>query len=709
MEEKKLRGIAAVLLSLYLALFITACGSSGSNDPDQYSITAMAGSNGIISPSGAVAVDNASDKMFTITPDSGYIVSDVLVDGVSVGAVTSYSFNNIKADHTIEVIFTNEPLTISATAGANGNISPSGDVSVDAGADEAFTITADAGYYVSDVLVDGVSVGAVESYPFTNVTSDHTIEAIFATGPRTITATAGANGNISPSGDVSVDPGTDQEFTITADANGYYVLDVLVDGVSVGAVTRYTFVNITTDHTIEASFDAGPRTITATAGANGSISPSGAVGVTDGTDQEFTITPDVDYYISDVLVDGVSVGAVTSYTFTNVTAAHTIEVIFATGPRTITATAGANGSISPSGDVSVDPGTDQEFTITPDVDYYISDVLVDGVSVGAVESYPFTNVTSDHTIEANFATNIIIATAGTNGNISPSGTVAVNNGANQSFTITPDTNHYVSEVLVDGISIGSVTGYTFIDVTSNHTIEASFEEDHIFVTIGDAITGGSIDDEPSDDTSQDGRNTGGGYQPILNDLLTAYENGIPHNIINAGGGGDTSADGLAALPTTLALYPEAQRYLVMYGTIDARPWAPVPSGKGLNPGHPGYPGTFKDSMQQIADAINNAGKEVILAKPPITLGDSTDTEPYPDPDTGARSVLIKEYNQVIDELVSDPLNNITVTPPDFYNYFKGIDPATGSPRYEDQYFDNLHPNGIGFQSMAEFWFNTLTQ
>jgi hypothetical protein len=71
--------------------------------------------------------------------------------------------------------------TITATTGANGTINPSGAVVVDKGADQGFTITADAGYHVQDVLVDGVSQGAVSAYDFTNVTADHTITATFET------------------------------------------------------------------------------------------------------------------------------------------------------------------------------------------------------------------------------------------------------------------------------------------------------------------------------------------------------------------------------------------------------------------------------------------------------------------------------------------------------------------------------------------------
>ena len=69
---------------------------------------------------------------------------------------------------------------------------------------------------------------------------------------------------------------------------------------------------------------------------------------------------------------------------------------------TIKATAGTNGSISPSGWTSVRDGRDQTFTITPDKGYAVAKVLVDGKSVGAVKSYTFKNVTKDHTIEAIF-------------------------------------------------------------------------------------------------------------------------------------------------------------------------------------------------------------------------------------------------------------------------------------------------------------------
>src|SRR5213075_2011879 len=178
------------------------------------------------------------------------------------------------------------------------------------------------------------------------------------------------------------------------------------------------------------------------------ISPSGAVGVSYGANQGFTITPNTGYYVTDVQVDSVSAGAVTSYSFTNVTANHTIHASFAITQYMITATAGANGSISPSGAVLVDHGSSQTFTITPSTGYHIDSVLVDGAEAGPIGSYTFTSVTSNHTIRTVYAIDqfTITSTTGPNGSISPSGAVGVSYGANQGFTITPNTGYYVTDV-----------------------------------------------------------------------------------------------------------------------------------------------------------------------------------------------------------------------------------------------------------------------
>jgi len=366
-----------------------------------YTITATAGAGGTIAPSGAVVVNEGDSQAFDITPNAGYAISDILVDGSSVGVVSSYTFEDVTSDHTIHADFSAIQYTITASAGVGGSISPVGDVVVSHGWSQTFNITSDTGYAISYILVDGISVGAISSYTFEDVTSDHTIHAVFSVIQYIITASAGDGGSISPVGDVGVSYGHSQGFNITSNT-GYTIGGVLVDGTPVGAVSSYTFTNVTGNYWIHAAFNVIQYTITASAGVGGSISPVGDVVVSHGQSQTFTITSKIGYAISDILVDGTSMGAVSSYTFTNVTEDHTIQAAFSMIQYTITASAGVGGNISPVGNVVVSHGQNQGFNITPSTGYAISDILVDGTSIGAVSSYTFEDVASDHTIHANF-------------------------------------------------------------------------------------------------------------------------------------------------------------------------------------------------------------------------------------------------------------------------------------------------------------------
>ncbi|MGD0079780.1 MAG: glycine-rich domain-containing protein [Methanoregula sp.] len=219
------------------------------------------------------------------------------------------------------------------------------------------------------------------------------------------------------------------------------------------------------------------RTITATAGTGGTISPYGTVGVIYGDSQQFNITPNTGYHIANVAVDGSSVGAVPAYTFPSVTSDHSISATFAINQYTIIPSAIGNGAINPNTPQTVNYSATPSFTFTPNANYQLSFVTVDGSNVTpSGNSYTFPPVTANHAISATFAiqTYMINATAGSNGAISPSGMVNVNSGANQSFTITNSTGYSISNVLVDGVPNGSISGYTFTNVQANHTISATF-------------------------------------------------------------------------------------------------------------------------------------------------------------------------------------------------------------------------------------------
>jgi len=205
--------LLVVILVLIFLTFSPAVAAAKS-----YTITATAGTGGTISPYGAVSVPSGGIQTFTITPQSGYIISNVKVDGVSKGAITSYTFINVLAVHTISVTFVRS-YTITATAGTGGTINPPGAIPVAIWGSQKFSIMPEPGFKIADVKVDGVSKGAITSYTFTNVLATHTISATFTTSPvivYTLTSTAGTGGTISPLGTVSVAPGGSQKFIITA-------------------------------------------------------------------------------------------------------------------------------------------------------------------------------------------------------------------------------------------------------------------------------------------------------------------------------------------------------------------------------------------------------------------------------------------------------------------------------------------------------------
>jgi len=223
--------------------------------------------------------------------------------------------------------------------------------------------------------------------------------------------------------------------------------------------------------------------------------------------------------------------------------------------------------------------------------------------------------------------------------------------------------------------ISPYTTYYYRAVASNRfgtqrgDIQAFPTGEH-YVAVGDSIT-----------LAAGGR----GYEPTLSDLLRNSKK-YPVTVANRGVSGASSAAGAKYISLTLSTIPSAKYFLIMYGTNDASLPGPVPSGKGKRPGDPGYRGSYKDNMQRIISAIRSAGKIPFLAKVPYATRASTDIS------------SIREYNVVVDELVAE--NNIGVTPPDFYTYFQ---------KHQDEIPDGVHPNRIGYESMANLWFVALTQ
>ncbi len=360
-----------------------------------YTLTYLAGSNGSIEGESVQTVIEGGDgTAVTAVADAGYQFAG-WSDGSTQNPRTDV---NVMANLTVTAEFALNTYIIAATAGANGTITPSGNIVVDHGQNQTFSIVAGAGYHITDVVVDGISVGAVATYQFVNVTANHSIHASFALNTYIIAATAGANGTITPSGNIVVNHGQNQTFSIVAGA-GYHISDVVVDGVSVGAVATYQFVNVTANHSIHASFALNTYTLTYLAGSNGSIAGQAVQTVNHGGNgTPVTAVANTGYHF-----EGWNDGSTQNpRTDLNVMANLTVTAEFALNTYIIAATAGANGTITPSGNVSVLHGSNQQFEFLPQENYIVLEVIVDGLSHGAISSYEFIQVAENHTIHVDF-------------------------------------------------------------------------------------------------------------------------------------------------------------------------------------------------------------------------------------------------------------------------------------------------------------------
>lgn len=219
----------------------------------EFTITAVAHGGGIIDPSGAVKVEEGKDQVFTIQSYEGFEVKEVFVNGESVGAVTEYKFEAVRADASIEVFFAEKEAVQADKTKLNESI---------AAAEELLKHAED--YVPEDVqnlmeVLDAAKAVAADP-AVTQETVDaaqNALDAAMNIAPIqkefAIMAAAGEGGSITPCGTVKVERGMSQTFAIQP-KEGYVISDVLVNGQSVGAVAEYTFCDVNADANITALF-----------------------------------------------------------------------------------------------------------------------------------------------------------------------------------------------------------------------------------------------------------------------------------------------------------------------------------------------------------------------------------------------------------------------------------------------------------------------
>jgi uncharacterized repeat protein (TIGR02543 family) len=388
------------------------------------------------------------------------------VDGTHSDSISSYTFTNVTAAHTIQAQFAvNTYILITNTI--NGTVAKNPDQSTyNHGMSVELTAIPSTGYHFVDWTGD--LTGSTNPSSIT-MDANKTVTANFAINTYTLTVNA-TNGTVTKNPDQSTyNHGTTVELTAIP-STGYHFVDWTGD---LTGSTNPSSITMDGNKTVTANFAIDQFTITPGVTGGGTIIPSTPQTVNYRGDITFTFGPTTGYHFSDLLLDGTHSDSISSYTFTNVTAAHTIEAQFAINNYTLTVNA-TNGTVTKNPDQSAyNHGTSVELTVTPSTGYHF--VGWTGDLTGKANPSSIT-MDGNKTITGNFAikTYIIIATAGINGSITPSDTVTITHGDSVTFTMHPVASYRIDSVWVDSTYIGNDSVFTFQHIIRDHTIHVTF-------------------------------------------------------------------------------------------------------------------------------------------------------------------------------------------------------------------------------------------
>ena len=442
-----------------------------------FSITSSAGNGGSISPLGASTFNYGAKPIYTILPNTGFVLDSLFVNGLKVDSITSYTFDSVKSNQTISVKFKVQTFTITSSAGNSGSISPLGASTFNYGSKPIYTITPNTGFIIDSLFVNGLKVDSISSYTFDSVKSNQSISVKFKVQTFMVTSSAGNGGNITPQGINTLNYGTKPIYTITPNT-GFVIDSLFVNGLKVDSNSTYTFDSVKSNQTISVKFKVQTFTITSSAGNGGSITPQGISTLNYGTKPNYTILPNIGFVIDTVFINGIKVDSITSYTFDSVKSNQTISVKFKVQTFTITSSAGNGGSIAPQGISTLNYGSKPIYTITPSTGFILDTLFVNGLKVDSIISYTFDSVKANQTISVKFKvqTFMVTSSAGNGGGIAPQGISTLNYGSKPSYTITPSTGFVLDSLFVNGLKVDSITSYTFDSVKSNQTISVKFKQ-----------------------------------------------------------------------------------------------------------------------------------------------------------------------------------------------------------------------------------------
>ena len=311
--------------------------------------------------------------------------------------------------------------------------------------------------------------------------------------------------------------------------------DSLFTGWSGGSCsgTEPCTVVMTGGHTVIANFAPQTYTIVATAGAGGTIDPTGSITVNYGGTQRFTIGATAGYHIVDLLVDDASVGPLEAYTFDNVRENHSIVPIFAINTYTVNASApDGHGTINPTTQ-TVNHGDNASISITPATGYHIASITDNGALQATVNPYVISAVTGSHNVVVIFAIDTFMVSAsvaGGQGTVDPA-TQTVNYGDSASINIMATAGYHIASITDNGLPRAIVNPYVVSNVTGIHDVVVSFAIDTYGVSA--SVAGGQGTVDPTTQTVNYGGNASINITPATwYHLASITDNGVSQTVIN---------------------------------------------------------------------------------------------------------------------------------------------------------------------------------
>ena len=218
----------------------------------EYTVTVEPTENGRVTPDGSNIINSIDRHTYVFTPNEGYKIKDVIVNGVSMGAIPYYTFDKVKSNQTLRVEFEKIIYSVNVIAGEGGTVDLEGLQSASHGEGLTINITPDDNYIIDFIKVDGVSMEISECFTVGNITKDTVVEIAFKKDVFTVTTECSDGGSITPSHTVALGENARLEFKPKL---GYKVKDVIINGVSIGAVEEYTLISVNADHTVRVEYE----------------------------------------------------------------------------------------------------------------------------------------------------------------------------------------------------------------------------------------------------------------------------------------------------------------------------------------------------------------------------------------------------------------------------------------------------------------------